>query len=49
MEWEAQDDGVIAKILMPEGSSGIEVGTPVLVIADSADAVRRAAAASAAV
>jgi pyruvate dehydrogenase E2 component (dihydrolipoamide acetyltransferase) len=48
MEWEAQDGGVIAKILMPEGSSGIEVGTPVLVIADSADAVPAFAAFTAA-
>lgn len=39
IEWEAQDDGFIAKLLVPEGSTGVEVGTPVLVIADSADAV----------
>ncbi|PSC68851.1 Dihydrolipoyllysine-residue acetyltransferase component of pyruvate dehydrogenase mitochondrial [Micractinium conductrix] len=39
MEWESQDDGFVAKILLPEGSSSVEVGTPVIVIADSADAV----------
>lgn len=39
IEWESQDDGFIAKIMVPNGTNGIEVGTPVLVIADSADAV----------
>ena len=39
IEWEAQEDGVVAKILVAEGTGGIDVGTPVLVIADSADVV----------
>jgi hypothetical protein len=39
IEWESQDDGFVAKLLVPEGTSNIEVGTPVLVIADSADDV----------
>lgn len=36
IEWESQDDGVVAKLLVAEGSQGIQVGTPVIVIADSA-------------
>lgn len=36
IEWESQDDGVVAKLLVAEGTQGIEVGTPVVVIADSA-------------
>ena len=35
IEWESQDDGFIAQILVPEGTSGISVGTPVLVITES--------------
>ncbi|KDD76847.1 hypothetical protein H632_c88p2, partial [Helicosporidium sp. ATCC 50920] len=31
MDWEAQEEGVIAKILVPAGSAGVAVGTPVLV------------------
>ena len=34
IEWEAQEEGVIAKILVPGGSSGVEVGSPVLVMVD---------------
>jgi pyruvate dehydrogenase E2 component (dihydrolipoamide acetyltransferase) len=34
MEWEAQEDGVVAKILVPEGASPIDVGAPVLVMVD---------------
>lgn len=37
MEWEAQEDGVLAQILVPEGTSGIQVGSPVFVQIDSAD------------
>ena len=33
------EDGVVAKILVPEGTSDIEVGTPVLVIAEEAEDV----------
>jgi len=34
MEWEAQDDGVIAKILVEAGVSDVPVGTPVAVVVD---------------
>ena len=34
MEWEAQDDGFLARVLLPEGSKDIPVGTPLIVIVD---------------
>lgn len=39
MEWEAQEDGVLAQILVQEGTSGIQVGAPVFVQIDSVDDV----------
>ena len=36
MDWEATDDGVIAKILVPEGEAGVEVGVPVAVLVEDA-------------
>lgn len=39
MEWEAQEDGVLAQILVGEGTSGIQVGAPVFVQIDSSDNV----------
>ena len=39
MDWEATDDGVVAKILVPEGEAGVEVGVPVLVMVEEADLV----------
>ncbi|BDA46555.1 Dihydrolipoyllysine-residue acetyltransferase component of pyruvate dehydrogenase complex, mitochondrial [Coccomyxa sp. Obi] len=36
MDWEAQDEGVLAKILAPDGTKDIAVGTPVAVIVDDA-------------
>lgn len=39
IEWEAQEDGVVAKLLVPEGSNGIDVGSPVLVMVDDKDSV----------
>src|SRR5688500_735851 len=33
MEFEAVDEGTIAKILVPEGSDGVKVGTPIAVLA----------------
>ena len=39
MEWEAQDEGFLAKILMPEGSKDVPVGTHVAVVVDDADSV----------
>ena len=40
MEWEAQDEGVLAKILVQEGAQDIPVGTPVAVVCDEAKDVR---------
>jgi pyruvate dehydrogenase E2 component (dihydrolipoamide acetyltransferase) len=38
MEWEAQEEGFVAKILMPEGSRDIPVGTTVaLLVEEQAD------------
>ena len=42
MEWEAQDDGFLAKILVAEGSKDIAVGTPVAVVVEEQDDVRLA-------
>jgi pyruvate dehydrogenase E2 component (dihydrolipoamide acetyltransferase) len=36
MEWEAQDDGVVAALLVEAGASLVEVGAPVIVIVDDA-------------
>ena len=40
MEWEAQDDGFLAKILVGDGAQDIDVGTPVAIMVESADSVR---------
>ena len=40
MEWEAQDDGVIAKILVEAGVADVPVGTPVAVVVDDEGLVR---------
>lgn len=34
MDWEAQDDGFVAKILAEEGSKDVSVGAPVIVIVE---------------
>jgi pyruvate dehydrogenase E1 component beta subunit len=47
MEFEAVDEGVLARILVPEGTEGVAVGSPIAVIAaegESADAVTQAKA-----
>ena len=36
MEWEAQDEGVIARILLGDGARDVPVGTPVAVVVDDA-------------
>ncbi|MEM6390627.1 MAG: pyruvate dehydrogenase complex E1 component subunit beta [Pseudomonadota bacterium] len=51
MEFEAVDDGVIGKILVPEGTEGVSVNTPIAIIGEdgedmSAPAAEPAAAAS---
>ena len=33
MEFEAVDEGTIARILIPEGSDGVKVGTPIAILA----------------
>jgi pyruvate dehydrogenase E1 component beta subunit len=47
MEFEAVDEGTIAKILVPEGSDGVKVGTPIAVLAGEGEDVSAAAAPSA--
>lgn len=37
--WENQDEGFVAKLLVPEGAQNIEVGTPVALLVDEAEAV----------
>ena len=40
MDWEAQDEGVIAKILAQDGKKDIPVGTVVAVVVEDAAHVR---------
>ena len=42
MEVEAVDEGVIAEILVPEGSQGVKVNTPIAVLAGEGEAPRPA-------
>ncbi|MFD1107651.1 pyruvate dehydrogenase complex dihydrolipoamide acetyltransferase [Sphingobium olei] len=44
MEFEAVDEGVIAKILVAEGSEGVKVGTVIAIIAEEGEDVATAAA-----
>ncbi|WP_019054059.1 pyruvate dehydrogenase complex dihydrolipoamide acetyltransferase [Sphingobium xenophagum] len=44
MEFEAVDEGVIAKILVSEGSEGVKVGTVIAIIAEEGEDVEAAAA-----
>ena len=39
MDWEAQDDGFVAKILVQQGTKDISVGTPVAVVVEEQDSV----------
>ena len=48
MEFEAVDEGVIGKILVPEGTDNVKVGTVIAVIGDGAGASAAPAAAPAA-
>jgi len=43
MEFEAVDEGKIAKILIPEGSDGVKVGTPIAILAGEDEDVAAAA------
>src|SRR5204863_994156 len=44
MEFEAVDEGVIAKILVPEGTDNVKVGTVIAVLAGEGEEVSSAAA-----
>ena len=44
MEFEAVDEGVVAKILVAEGSEGVKVGTVIAIIAEEGEDVAQAAA-----
>jgi len=45
MEFEAVDEGKIAKILIPEGSDGVKVGTPIAILAGEGEDAGSVAAA----
>ena len=47
MEFEAVDEGTIAKILVPEGTDGVKVGQPIALLAGDGETVSEAAAAPA--
>jgi len=47
MEFEAVDEGKVAKILVPEGTDGVKVGTPIALIAGEGEDVSAAGAAPA--
>ena len=42
MEFEAVDEGKIARILVPEGSDGVKVGTPIAILAGEGEEVSAA-------
>ena len=46
MEFEAVDEGTVAKILVPEGTDGVKVGTPIALIAGEGEEVSAASAKS---
>ncbi|EJT99796.1 pyruvate dehydrogenase [Dacryopinax primogenitus] len=37
MDVEAQDDGVLGKIIVPDGSKGVAVGTPIAIVGEEGD------------
>ena len=45
MEFEAVDEGTVAKILVPEGAEGVKVGQPIALLAGEGEDVGKAAAA----
>ena len=45
MEFEAVDEGKLAKILVPEGTDGVKVGQPIAILAGDGEEVGDAAAA----
>src|SRR6201990_1858073 len=48
MEYEAVDDGTLAKILVPEGSADIAVNQPIAILATEGEDVKAAASGAAA-
>ena len=46
MEFEAVDEGTVAKILVPEGTDGVKVGAPIALIAEEGESVDAAAPAA---
>jgi pyruvate dehydrogenase E2 component (dihydrolipoamide acetyltransferase) len=46
MEFEAVDEGTVAKILVPEGTDGVKVGAPIAIIAGEGEDAKAAAAKS---
>ncbi len=44
MEFEAVDEGKIAKILVPEGTDGVKVGQPIALLAEDGEQVSAPAA-----
>src|SRR3954471_17881273 len=46
MEFEAVDEGRIAKILVPEGTDGVKVGEPIALLAGDGEQVSDATAAA---
>src|SRR6187455_1645801 len=48
MEYEAVDEGTIAKILVPEGTQDVPVNSPIAVLAGEGEDVKAAAAGAAA-
>ena len=42
MEFEAVDEGKIAKILVPEGTDGVKVGAPIAILAGEGEDAQRA-------
>ncbi|MFL5218238.1 MAG: pyruvate dehydrogenase complex dihydrolipoamide acetyltransferase [Microvirga sp.] len=46
MEFEAVDEGKIAKILVPEGTDGVKVGAPIAIMAGEGEDADKAAAAA---
>jgi pyruvate dehydrogenase E2 component (dihydrolipoamide acetyltransferase) len=49
MEFEAVDEGVVSKILVPEGTDGVKVGTPIALIGGDGEVASQAPAAAPAV
>src|SRR5439155_16921149 len=47
MEFEAVDEGKIARILVPEGTDGVKVGAPIAILAGEGESVDAAPAGSA--